>query len=103
VPNLRFASDATSLTWDPPAGAPAGIVYDVARGLVSEFPVGAGAGETCLETGLALTSTSDATPPGLNQGFWYLTRGRSACGSGTYGWAAANGVPTTERVTSSCP
>jgi hypothetical protein len=103
VPNLRFALDATTLSWDPPAGPPAGIVYDVARGLVSQLPVGSGAAETCLATGVSIPSTMDASPLGVGQAFWYQTRGRTACGTGSYGWAAANGVPTTERLTSACP
>jgi spore coat protein A, manganese oxidase len=100
---LQFGADATSLSWNPPAGVSPGTVYDVARGLVSELPVGAGADESCLATGVSSPAASDASLPALGQGFWYLARGRNACGTGTYGWAAANGVPTTERVTSACP
>ena len=52
---------------------------------------------------MAVPSTSDALPPGLGEGYWYLVRARHACGTGTYGWAAANGIPTAERVTLTCP
>ena len=103
VETLLFAGDRTTLTWDLLAGAPAGTVYDVARGLVSQLPVGAGAAETCLASDLAVASAADALFPGGGQGFWYLARARHACGAGTYGWAATNGVPTTERVTQTCP
>jgi len=103
VANLLFAADRTTLNWSPPAGAPAGTVYDVARGLVSQLPVGGGAAETCLATDLAAPSASDPLQPDLGQAYWYLARGRHACGTGSYGWAAANGVPTTERVTLTCP
>jgi spore coat protein A len=103
VSHLLFAADRSTLTWDPLAGVPTDTVYDVARGLVSQLPVGSGAAETCLVTGQAPASASDATAPGLGQGFWYLVRGRHSCGTGTYGYAAANGVPTTQRVTLTCP
>ena len=41
--------------------------------------------------------------PAAGQAFWYLVRGRNACGTGTYGYGATNGIPTTERVTQTCP
>ncbi len=103
VTNLLFASDRTTLTWDPLAGAPAGTAYDVTRGLVSQLPVGGGAAESCLASGLPVSSTLDAVLPGLGQSFWYIVRGRHSCATGTYGYAAENGVPTVERVTLTCP
>jgi spore coat protein A len=103
VSNLQFGVDASTLTWDPLAGAPADIVYDLARGLVSELPVGSGGSETCLAPGTASASTSDPLLPPLGQVFWYVVRGQDSCGIGTYGFAADNGVPTTERTTLVCP
>ena len=101
VAGFGFADGAT-LTWTPVPGAPPGTVYDVARGLAGPWPVGSGAGETCLAT-LAAPPFADGTTPPLGQAFWYLTRGRSACGTGTYGYAASQGAPTTERMTPACP
>jgi hypothetical protein len=92
-----------TFTWDAIPGAPAGTLYDVARGLVGELPVGAGASEVCLAPGTSAQAASDAVSPGAGQASWYLVRGRHACGTGTYGYAAANGVPTAERVTLTCP
>lgn len=103
VSSLRFAADRSTLAWDPLAGAPAGTVYDLARGPVGQLPVGAGAAETCLASGLPATSTSDAILPGVGQGFWFLVRGRNSCGTGTYGYATVNGLPVTERITPTCP
>jgi FtsP/CotA-like multicopper oxidase with cupredoxin domain len=103
VSNLLFAADRSTLTWGPIAGGPADTVYDVARGLVGQLPVGSGAAETCLASGLSVTSTSDLLVPSVGQGYWYVVRGKDSCGTGTYGYAAANGVPTTERVTLTCP
>ncbi|MBI1950151.1 MAG: multicopper oxidase domain-containing protein [Acidobacteria bacterium] len=103
VPNDTFAADGMTLTWDAIPGAPAGTVFDVARGLAAELPVGAGASETCLAPGIPAQTASDAASPGAGQVFWYLVRGRHACGTGTYGYAASNGVPTAERITLTCP
>jgi spore coat protein A len=101
--NLMFGSDMTSISWDPIPGAAPGTVYDVARGLVSQMPVGSGAAETCLAPGVATPSAMDDTAPPVGEIFWYFARGRHACGTGTYGYGALNGVPTTERVMLTCP
>jgi spore coat protein A len=103
VPNLSLSADQFTLTWSLIPGAPAGTVFDVARGLANQLPVGAGASETCLATAVPATATTDGTRPGVGQAFWYLVRGRHPCGTGTYGYAAANGVPTAERMTLACP
>ena len=103
VPNDLFSADGRTLAWDAIPGAPAGTVYDVARGLVRELPVGAGASEGCLAPGSMAQSVADGAAPAAGQAFWYIVRGRSACGTGTYGYAATNGVPTTERITPACP
>jgi hypothetical protein len=65
--------------------------------------VGGGAGEACVESGTALTQITDTENPGDGEVWWYLVRGRHACGIGTYGYAAENGTPTTERITAACP
>jgi spore coat protein A len=101
VTGTGFGSDGASLAWTPIAGAPAGTVYDVSRGPAGPWPVGSG-GESCLAT-VAAPPATDGTVPAPGQAFWYLVRGRNACGTGTYGFAASHGVPTTERITSACP
>ncbi|HEU4401463.1 MAG TPA: multicopper oxidase domain-containing protein, partial [Candidatus Polarisedimenticolia bacterium] len=103
VSNLAVASDKSTMTWDPLAGAPAGTIYDLARGLVSDLPLGSGMPATCIASGAAAPPASDPSLPSLGQIYWYLVRGRSACGTGTWGWAAVNGVPTTERSVNACP
>ena len=100
---LRFGADKNALVFDPLPGAPADTVYDVARGLVGELPVGAGAAEVCLHTGLAGATAAAGPAPPAQQAYWYLVRARHACGIGTYGHRAANGVPGAERITSVCP
>lgn len=103
VAGLAFSAGAGTLIWDPIPGAPAGSVYDLARGVVGELPVGSGASELCLATGVAGPPAADPALPEVGRSLWYLVRGRHACGTGTWGYAAANGVPGAERVTAACP
>jgi hypothetical protein len=103
VANLRLGSDGASLAWDLLAGALPGTVYDLSRGLASELPTGSGPSETCAASGTSSPPVADVSRPGIGQSFWYLVRGRDACGTGTWGWAAANGVPTKEEIVRACP
>ena len=66
--------------------------YDVARGDL-DLP----GGGSCLATA-SLPLTSDPTVPAPGKGFWYMVRGRNACGVGTFGFRR-DGV---ERV-ATCP
>jgi hypothetical protein len=91
------------MTWNTAAGAGPGTVHDLLRGPESGLPVGSGAPETCLESGLAAATTVDSALPPSGQVFWYLVRGSNACGKGTYGWAASHGVPTVQRTATACP
>ena len=99
VAGLNFAANKVDLQWISLAGGPT-RTYDVLRGIVREFPVGTGPGETCLAQSISGTSTPDSTTPLSGKGFWYLTRERAVgCGIGTYG-IASNG---TERIGTACP
>jgi photosystem II stability/assembly factor-like uncharacterized protein len=75
-----------ALHWpDLSAAAGPGTVYDVAAGDLAALAV-AGTGEArALACGLPLTAASDPTPPSLGSGFFYLVRGRNACGAGSWG------------------
>jgi len=93
-------SDPTTLAWSslaPMAGS--GTHYDVLRGLTSEFPVGSGPSELCLAPDVASTTRTDPSAPGAGRAFYYLVRGRNACGVGTYG-ATSGG---TQRTSGACP
>jgi len=103
VADLAFAANASTVNWVPIAGAPADTVYDLARGLVSELPSGTGPSETCVASGTPLATATDAGNPGLGSTFWYLVRARHGCGTGTWGWGASGGVPTSERIVGACP
>jgi hypothetical protein len=92
---LRFASDKTPLTWYASTGG-SGTAHDVVRGTLATFPVGSG-GESCLASGLAEARLDDPATP-ASGGWWYLVRGRNACGPGTYGEATGG-----TRVTETCP
>ena len=85
--------DRQTQTWV--SGAPAagqGTVHDVVRGFADEFPVGSGSADGCVAAGLTGASVSDGTRPPAGRIFWYLVRGRNACGAGTWGSTTA-GAP----------
>jgi hypothetical protein len=99
VTGETFAADKVTLRWNSAApGAGNATVHDVLRGALGSFPVGAGASEVCLASGVVGTETTDLARPALGKGTWYLVRGRNDCGDGTYGEAA-----TGTRVSSVCP
>ena len=85
------------MTWDPSGGTTS--VYDVVRGFVRQLPVGTGADEVCVASGIAQTMAFDGTPSVNENGFWYDVRGRHACGVGPYG-TRSDGTPHTPSV---CP
>lgn len=100
VTGLMFESDGTTLAFNSAApGAGSGTVHDAARGDLAELPVGSGPSEACVGWGVPGASVSDPGVPASGSGFWYLVRGRNACGAGTYGTASAG----TPRTTSTCP
>jgi hypothetical protein len=99
VRELRFQT-ATALAWATEAlRSGAGTVYDVVRGPLTGLPVGAGASESCRAAGLGAIFFMDSVDPPAATGFWYLVRGRNACGAGGYG-ADSSGVPRNPVV---CP
>ena len=102
VTALGFAADGMTLSWDPIPGVPPGTLYDAARGVAGELPVGADPGEICLDS-VTTAPIEDDTVPGSGQIYWYLVRGRHMCGTGTYGTAWMNGAPGAERITGACP
>ena len=103
VTNVRF-STKTTVTWNTASGAGPGTVHDAVRGLEEQLPVGAGAAQVCLVPGgIAAATTTDGNNPPAGKAFWYLVRGRNSCGTGTYGSQAVHGVPTTQRITTTCP
>ena len=95
-----FAADGQTYAWTSAApSAGADTVHDVMRGALRQFPVGDGAAEICLDSGLPASSILDATPPAARSGFYYLVRGWNVCGGGGYGFATGGA----ERITSICP
>ena len=103
IAGMAIGPDRSAISWSPVVNAGPGVVYDVVRGVVAEFPAGGGPAETCVATGVASTTISDAATPAAQSSFWYLTRGRNACGTGTYGYAENHGVPGAERILNVCP
>ncbi len=91
----------SSIGWSATEGATA---FDVLRGSVLGLPVGSSpASETCLADAVAETTASDASVPAEGEGYWYLVRGKNACGSGSWGSEGVNGVPGAPRLSTTCP
>jgi hypothetical protein len=89
----------TALSWNFPAvPSGSGLEYDVLRGVLRNFPVGAGPGESCLASGIAV-SNLQVTNPAPGSGVYYLVRGVNPCGAGSYGMRSS-GV---ERTSAACP
>jgi len=100
IAGVTFRADRTVLDWgSEAANSGSGTVYDVARGTLGQWPVGSGPGEVCLESGSTDLTAGDADSPASGAGFYYIVRGRNACGPGTYGFDSS----ATERATDACP
>lgn len=100
VTALLFGADKVTLTWNSEtAAAGPGTVSDLLRGSTAEFPVGSGPAEQCLDSGLPTPSATDTAVPAADSGWWYLVRGRNACGQGPYGFASDGG----EETSAACP
>ena len=90
-----------NISWNVASGATSS---DVLRGTLSGLPVGPGGGdETCFATAIPGNSISDSDPLPVGVGYWYVIRGKNACGNGTYGYRTQGAVPTIERVSTTCP
>ena len=98
VVSLRLLADRSTLVWQARASG-AGTVWDVMRGSASELPAGSGASEVCVEPGSPDAQSSDASAPAPGGGFYYLVRGRHACGSGSWGEDSSGRT----RQTAACP
>jgi hypothetical protein len=94
--NLIVAADKVTFGW---AAASFATQYDVLRGSTEAFPVGPGGSDEVCFDNLAGTTLLDAAVPLPGTGFWYLSRGANACGSGTYG-TQGDGA---SRTTKTCP
>jgi len=99
ISGLALGADRITLSWGPAAPSSGSATeHQVLRGLVAELPVG-DVSDTCIVAGTTASSTTDAAVPPVGAAFWYLARGRNACGSGTWGWTSG-GSP---RISLACP
>ena len=99
IQNLRWPSDKVILVWDSIAAeAGPGTGYEVLRGYLTEFPVGSGPSEVCLDSPTAAT-VDDSETPVTETGFYYLVRGANICGISSYGTTSSGSL----RTSASCP
>jgi hypothetical protein len=77
----------TTVSWTPLGGS---VVYDVASSTLSDLFLNGTAGATCLADDVAGAGTPDGRPdPAPGDGYYYLVRGQTACGTGSYGTSSA--------------
>jgi hypothetical protein len=88
----------TALSWAPLG---AGVTYDVVSSTLSDLQFYGTATAACLANDVAGAGISDGRGnPAVGDGYYYLIRGQSACGSGSYGFDSAS----LERTpTAGCP
>ena len=78
---------STTVTWTSPGGP---VVYDVLSSTLSDLRVNGTATASCLSNDVPVSSYDDgrALPP-AGDGYYYLVRAQSACGTGTLGMNSA--------------
>lgn len=96
VANVLFGIDKITLSWSDVA-ATAGPVatFDVLRGGLGA-PFGFPGTQTCLGSGLSVTTLADPTVPALRNGWYYVVRADNVCGQGAWGTHPI-------RVSNTCP
>ena len=88
----------TTVTWTPSPGV---VTYDVASSTLSDLTVNGTLTAACLANSIAVTSTGDGRPnPLAGDGYYYLVRTQSSCGSGSYG---ANSLGAPRTPVAGCP
>jgi N-acetylneuraminic acid mutarotase len=96
ITGLRWDSQSL-LRWNPlQMDCGTGILYDVIRGDLGG--IGGAGSPVCQAPGTAQTSLEDSTVPPA-AGFYYLARGTSSCGQGTFGVDSSGH----ERQSPACP
>jgi len=80
---------------------PGALLYDLASSTLSDLRLHGTATATCAKNDISGTTTNDnRSDPAIGDGYYYMIRAQSTCGSGTYGYHT-NG---SERLpTAACP
>ena len=88
----------TKIMWTAVPGA---LLYDLASSTLSDLRLHGTATATCAKNDISGTTTNDnRSDPAIGDGYYYMIRAQSTCGSGTYGYHT-NG---SERLpTAACP
>jgi streptogramin lyase len=98
--DVGLGSDKTRVEWcSQGVGYGVQTTYDAARGALDQIRIGGGPSGFCLPA-TTVPVASDAANPAVGKGFWYLARGRNACGVGTFGYRT-DGLE--RMVVTSCP
>ena len=87
----------TTLTWTDQGG----VAYDVVSSTLTELHTNGTTAATCLSNDVAGSSYVDSqADPAAGDGYYYLVRAQSPCGSGTYGLDSSG---TERMVPNACP
>jgi hypothetical protein len=84
---LGLGSDKSRVEWCSQVSRyGAQTSYDLARGAVELLKTGGGAPQGACVAAASIPKANDPTNPAIGKAFWYLARGRNACGVGTFGY-----------------
>jgi hypothetical protein len=89
---------STTLAW---VGLPGNVVYDVVSSSIADLLTQGTASASCLANDVPGAGYVDGrADPAEGDGYYYLVRAQSACGSGSYG---ADSAGTPRSPASACP
>jgi len=99
VTNLNVnPGNSAHLMWDSQdALAGPGTSFDLASGTLSGLTLSGFSSSVCLQSAGGNSYTDARPDPAVGEGYWYLTRAKNLCGTGTYGSSAR------DNSISSCP
>lgn len=97
IDSLHADADRVTFRWTALDAA----WFDVARGVVGEWPIGTGS-EACIAPHATVAFVEDPSLPGTGGVYWYLVRPQNDCYVGSWGHSYLGGA-TIPRVVNVCP
>jgi hypothetical protein len=87
VTNLGVVGRSPSVvSWDSQGSyVGTGTVYDFVSGSIMALRTTGFSGASCLQPGGGATYNDARANPAVGNGYWYLSRARNSCATGTYG------------------
>jgi hypothetical protein len=89
---------STTVSW---TALPGGVTYDVASSTLADLRANGTATATCLADNRAVANAVDGrADPSVGDGYYYIVRAQSGCGSGSYG---TNSLGAPRTPVAGCP